>query len=151
MVIERFKFARPLLSRMKIWPAVEMDAIGLLYAFSHKGEMDKKGGDSIGGVQHDGFAHQLTGIDCFSSSRLIFALKTVEHLNVTALRGESPISSPLSSKTKVQDPFSFGRFHKAMRAAYHFSGFPETSCGRFQNQNISRDGRRVWPSGGPDH
>jgi len=56
LVAERFKFARPLLSCMKIWPAVRMDAIGSLYAFSHKSEMDKRAGHSIGRVQHDGFA-----------------------------------------------------------------------------------------------
>ena len=54
-------------------------------------------------------------------------------------------------KTKVQDQFSFDRFHKTMRVAYYFNRFLEKSREHFQHPNISGVGCRVWPSGGPDH
>jgi hypothetical protein len=41
-----------------------------------------------------------------------------------------------SSRTKVQDPVGFDRFHKVMRKAYYFRVYSETSCEHFQNQNV---------------
>jgi len=43
-----------------------------------------------------------------------------------------------SSKTKVQEPFGFGRFHKVMREAYYFSGYRRQAASTFKTK-ITRE------------